>query len=82
MGKPGQRRVRFDRATIGEELGRFATKAYPFGSDATKNDLWLVVDLADREFEEAVIRHIRRLLAVHCGPFGGAQIVTHCNETA
>lgn len=79
MRKGGQRRVRIDAASISQELKQFATKAYVFGADASKNDMWLEIDFGDASFERAVVEHVRRLLGVHYKPLGAASIENHCS---
>lgn len=78
QNKPGQRRVSVNRGSLSAELERFSSKHYRFGSDRETNDMWLVADLSDVEFERAVIEHVRKLLAVHYSPFGRISISEHC----
>ena len=78
MNKAEQRLVRLDATTIGGELQRFADNEHRFASYQARNDMWVVADFGDEDFELAVIRHIHRHLARRYTPFHSAQIEEHC----
>lgn len=78
MQKHGRRSVLIDRNSISSELQNFALKNHRFAAEASANDMWLVVDFGDPHFEDAVVRHVQRLIAGHYSPFGAVQIDRHC----
>ncbi len=76
--KPNQREVSVDVQTISTELARFREKEYSFGAYPAANDMWLLIDFADQDFEMAVLRYIQRLIGKHYRPLRDATIETHC----
>jgi hypothetical protein len=40
--------------------------------------MWLDIELSDPEFEEALVRHIHRLLAARYQPFQNCTVDRHC----
>ncbi len=76
--KLDQRYIRVNIRTLSEELENFRDKQYPFASNPERNDMWLEIDLDDREFELAVLDYICRLLGMHYGPSKGVKPAIHC----
>jgi hypothetical protein len=76
--KSDQRRLRLDDASIATELQKFSSGQYAFASHAAANDMWLDVEFDDSAFEEAVVRHIHRLLSRRYKPFGACSVEWHC----
>lgn len=74
-----QGRVRtIDRTTISNELQAFANNDYYFTSQAGINDMWLLIDFMDPEFELAVLKHVQGQLARSYAPFNLGEITIHC----
>lgn len=78
MQKVGQRSVQVDRTSISPELQKFSIKTYRFAADPTSNDLWLLVNFGDSDFEAAVVEYIQRLLAADYSRFRTVRIDRHC----
>jgi hypothetical protein len=76
--KPEQRVVRINIENLSTELQKFRDKQYPFTSTAQLNDMWLEIDLQDRDFEDAVAHYVQRLLGSHYKPFADALVAVHC----
>jgi hypothetical protein len=77
--KSNQRVVKLNRASFSAAVVAFAEKQHQFGSDASTNDMWLVVDFEDDTFEPQVVEYIRQLLARHYSPFARVTIDRHCS---
>ena len=75
--KLDQRHARIDLNSIGCELARF-NKEYVFGSTSENNDMWIVVDFSDHQFELEVIAYIKRILGKRYKPFRDANLEVHC----
>ena len=78
MGKPGQRHIRIDIDSASTELRRFANKKHTFSSNARSNDMWLDIEFEDADFEESVLKYVRRLIGKHYAPLGKAELSPHC----
>jgi hypothetical protein len=78
MGKEEQRSVNINAKTITKELGCFSTDEYQFGSTAQVNDMWLVIDFDDADFEAAVLKYVQRLIGKRYSPLAGIKIEEHC----
>jgi hypothetical protein len=79
MHKPGQRHATIDIGSFSTELRRFEAGHYRFASHAGQNDMWLTLDLADPDLEQAVLELVRKILARRYKPFGGVVIpFPHC----
>jgi len=76
--KQGQRSVNLRHGNLDIELARFIDGAHQFASHAGANDMWLDIELSDPEFEEALLRHIQRLLAARYKPFRNCVVERHC----
>jgi len=76
--RPGKRVITLNSQSIGIEIEKFRQKKYSFCPMPIWNDLWLVVDFGDQDFEESVVRHIHRLLANRYRPFAAVQPRRHC----
>ncbi len=79
--KQGQRVVELNHQSVSRELLKFAKDEHKFASEKDFNDMWLVVDFDDAEFERDVVNHIWRLLAKRYTPFRGINIDEHCSRT-
>jgi hypothetical protein len=80
--KREQRVVPLTVSTISTELRRFEAREYAFASTAVSNDMWLQVDFADIVFEQAVVKHVQRILARRYTRFVGIPMVKHCSPFA
>ncbi len=76
--KINQRRIHLTFDALGEELQRFVKQEHAFASQAANNDMWLEFDFGDREFEEAVVAFIQRLLGQRYSAFRNCKPEWHC----
>lgn len=74
----GRRVVKLTIGNLSDELERFGKKYYQFASISGKNDIWLLIDFQDKEFEVAILNHIIKLLGQSYTPFKGITPFTHC----
>jgi len=78
MRKVGQREVTITRASFAQALGQLTSTGFQLGAQASVNDVWLTINFDDPEFEEAVTKHVRRLLGQRYSPLRDAPIQKHC----
>ena len=78
MRKANQRELAITPATISQALTQVSDAHFRLGADASINDVWLTIDFDDREFEEAIVRHVHRLLRQRYSRLAGATIERHC----
>ncbi len=80
MHKEHQRVIKINPATISIELEKFSIGEYLFAANAEKNDMWLIVNFTNLEFEHAVIQYIHHLLSMHYRRFANANTTIHCHS--
>jgi hypothetical protein len=78
MGKQSQRSVLINTQSISTELQAFTAKKYTFAPTASQNDMWITVDFADSDFEDAVLAYVHRCIATHYSRLAGVSIAKHC----
>ena len=76
--KAGQRLVRIGVRSISDELLKFATGQYAFGSRPANNDMWIQIDFGDTDFEEAVLQFTLHLVCQRYSRFAGIDVRRHC----
>ncbi len=77
-GKPGQRCVFIDRTTLATETTGFLEGKHSFAANAATNDLWVDLDLADADFERALVAYFARLLGERYKPFASVDLEICC----
>ncbi len=77
MRKPNQRLIKINATSFADVIQELSD-TFPFGADASNNDLWVSVSFDDTEFEVAVIRYIRMVLGRRYDPFQDAKVAIHC----
>jgi hypothetical protein len=78
--KPEQRVVELNHKRATTELLKFANGQHKFASEKEFNDMWVIVDFDDADFERDVVDHVWRLLAKKYSPFRGINIDEHCSK--
>lgn len=78
-GKEGQRFIRVDIGNFSAEISKFHRSEHRFSSTHESNDMWLLLDLDDLEFELDVVRHVQRLLLSRYSVWRGAEVEVHCD---
>lgn len=76
--KTDQRHIHISAESISEQLMKFIKREYRFASESRLNDMWIEVDFDSDEFEVAVVKYLRRLLASKYKPFQNSHYSTHC----
>jgi len=74
--KENHREADIDSSNVDAELKWFYE--YPFGSTASKNDMWVKVNLGDESSEMKVVHKIQKILGGRYKPFRDAKISKHC----
>jgi hypothetical protein len=78
MQKTAQRTVSITHGTFSTDMGQLQSKTFRLGADASLNDLWISAEFDDPEFEEAVLRHVYKLLGKRFTRLQSGPIKTHC----
>ncbi len=76
--KQDQRVITLNPTTFSREIGKFMAQQHRFAPEAAMNDMWLLVDFDDEEFETGVVGYVRRILAQRYSPFGRVAVEKHC----
>lgn len=63
---------------LSRELGRFRGDAHKFGAEAGARDMFLILDFIDPVFEEALLTHLKRLIALNHEAFKLRAVQVHC----
>jgi hypothetical protein len=64
--------------TLPLELRKFRNKEYSFSTDVRENDIWLEIDLQDKDIEVAVAKRLLQLAGRHYSPFRDLSLRVHC----
>ena len=73
-----QRTVLINTDSLSRELRRFRRNEYRFVAEAGMNDLWLILDFQDGEFENALANYLKRLVGERLETAGNWDVRTHC----
>lgn len=73
-----QRHVLLNADSLSDELHKFRSGEHRFGSSAAINDLWLILDFQDPEFEKALVGHVKRILGRRYDPLESCDLQLHC----
>jgi hypothetical protein len=76
MRKVGQRKISISRDSM--DRGLDEVRNLRFRAQADANDLWLTIDLGDKDFEDATLRYVRSVFGKRYGPLGTCRISSHC----
>jgi len=77
---PGQERrhLLVNADNLSRELARFRDGKVRFSAEPGMDDLWLILDFQDAEFEAALAAHLKRLLGLLHEPLRACELRTHC----
>lgn len=78
MAKVKQRKLKVTSVSFTQVLSLLSSDSFRLGSESSINDVWLVLDFGDSEFEEALARYLFRVLSLRYTPLAGSPIKTHC----
>lgn len=73
-----QRTVLINTDSLSRELRRFRKNEYPFVAEAGMNDMWLILDFQDEEFENALAHYLKRLVGTRLETAGNWDVQMHC----
>jgi hypothetical protein len=73
-----QRVIHVNLQTISSVLQDFNNQQYFFAAEAGKNDMWLVIDFGNIDFEQAVALYIKKLVGEHYLRIENAEVKIHC----
>ena len=73
-----QRTVLINTDSLSRELRRFRKNEYRFVAEAGMDDLWLILDFQDAEFENALAGYVRRLVGRRLETAGNWDVQMHC----
>ena len=73
-----QRTVLINTDSLSRELRRFRRNEYRFVAEPGMNDIWLILDFQDGEFENALARYLKRLVAKGLETAAAWDTQAHC----
>jgi hypothetical protein len=73
-----QRHVLLTEDSLSSELRKFRSGEHRFGTAAAANDMWLILDFQDPEFEKALVGHIKRILTRRYDHLQSSDLQLHC----
>jgi tRNA splicing ligase len=72
------RHVLLNHGSLSKELDRFRNNKHRFADEPYMNDMWLIFDLEDPEFEMALLIHIKKLIGLTNSTINTCTIEEHC----
>jgi hypothetical protein len=72
------RHVLINADSLSKELARFRNNKYRFAEEPGLNDVWLILDFQDPEFETALVRHLKRIVGLLYSPIKSCEVRVHC----
>jgi hypothetical protein len=73
-----QRTVLLNTDSLSRELRRFRNNEYRLLAEAGMNDIWLILDFQDPEFENALASYLKRIVAQRYKTAGSWELQVHC----
>jgi len=73
-----QRTVLFNTDSLSRELRHLKSNEYRLLAVPHNNDIWLILDFQDAEFENALARHLMRLVGQSLKSAANWELQTHC----
>ena len=72
------RHVMLNPGSISKEMDRFMNNKHQFTEEQYMNDMWLVFDFQDPEFESALLSHLQKLIGLSNSTIKSCKIQVHC----
>ena len=72
------RHVLLNPDSLSKELARFRNNKHEFTSEPGMNDMWLIFDFQDSEFEAALLTHLKKLVALSNSTIKSCEVQVHC----
>jgi hypothetical protein len=64
--------------SLSRELARFRDNKHRFAEEPGRNDMWIILDFLDTDFEVALAGHLKRILGLSHDPFKSCETQVHC----
>jgi tRNA splicing ligase len=72
------RHVLLNQGSLSKELDRFRSNKHQFSEEPFKNDMWLIFDFQDSEFEMALLVYIQKLIGLSNEVIKNCEVTVHC----
>ena len=72
------RHVMLNESSISKELDRFRNSKHRFSEELYMNDMWLIFDFQDLEFEIALLSYLKQLAGLSNSTIKNCKIQEHC----
>ena len=72
------RHVMLSPDSLSKELDRFRSNKHRFAEEPFVNDMWLIFDFQDPEFEIALLSHLKKLIGLSNNTIKSCKIQEHC----
>jgi hypothetical protein len=72
------RHVLINQGSISKELERFRSGNHRFSDETYMNDMWLIFDFQDSEFELALVRYLQKTAGLSNSTILSSEIQLHC----
>jgi hypothetical protein len=72
------RHVLLNSDSISKELDRFRNNKHRFADEPSMNDMWLIFDFQDSEFEMALLSYLTKLIGLTYSRMKSCKIQVHC----
>ena len=72
------RHVMINPNSISKELDRFRKGKHRFSEELYMNDMWLIFDCQDSEFEMALVSYLKKIAGLSNSTIESSKIQVHC----
>lgn len=72
------RHVMLNPDFLSKELDRFRSGKHRFADERYMNDMWIILDFQDKEFEIAVVNHLKKVIGLSHSALKDCRIQEHC----
>jgi hypothetical protein len=72
------RHLLLNPGSLSKELSRFRNNKHRFTEEPGMNDMWLVFDFQDSEFEMALVSHLKKLAGRSNSTIKDCKVQVHC----
>lgn len=72
------RHVLINQSALSRELDRFRSGKHQFSEELYLNDMWLIFDLEDSDFEMALLVYLQKQIGITNSTIKNAKIQVHC----
>ena len=72
------RHLMLNPSSLSKELDRFRNNKHRFAEELYMNDMWLIFDFQDSEFEIALLSYLKKLVGLSNSTIKSCNIEMHC----